>query len=217
MGHRRQKKDSGGASWELGFSAETVGIVNAPSQADITQILQDWNGGDLTAAERLMPLVYAELRALGARYLRNERSDHTLQATALVHEAYLKMVNQKWAAWQNRIQFASVAARAMRQVLVEYARAHRAEKRGGKLEKIYLDETKELGHGHDPDLIELDEALKNFGNLYPRESEVVEMKFFGGLDTGEIAQALNVSTKTIDRDWNFARTWLCRELKENAA
>lgn len=191
--------------------------MNASSNPDITQILQDWNAGDASAPERLMPLVYAELRSLGAHYLRNERSDHTLQATALVHEAYLKMVNQKWAAWQNRAQFASVAARAMRQVLVEHARAHRAEKRGGKLEKIYLDETRELGAGHDPDLIELDEALKNFATLYPRESEVVEMKFFGGLDAEDIAQVLNVSTKTINRDWNFAKTWLCRELTENAA
>lgn len=191
--------------------------MNASSNPDITQILQDWNAGDVSAPERLMPLVYAELRSLGAHYLRNERADHTLQATALVHEAYLKMVNQKWAAWQNRAQFASVAARAMRQVLVEHARAHRAEKRGGKLEKIYLDETRELGAGHDPDLIELDEALKNFATLYPRESEVVEMKFFGGLDAEDIAQVLNVSTKTINRDWNFAKTWLCRELTENAA
>ena len=191
--------------------------MNASSSPDITQILQDWNAGDASAPERLMPIVYGELRALGAHYLRNERSGHTLQATALVHEAYLKMVNQKWAAWQNRVQFASVAARAMRQVLVEYARAHRAEKRGGKLEKIYLDETKELGQGHDPDLIELDEALQNFGKLYPRESEVVEMKFFGGLAAEDIAEVLNVSTKTVNRDWNFAKTWLCRELTENAA
>lgn len=191
--------------------------MSASSSPDITQILQDWNAGDASAPERLMPLVYNELRSLGAHYLRNERSDHTLQATALVHEAYLKMVNQKWAAWQNRVQFASVAARAMRQVLVEYARAHRAEKRGGKLEKLYLDETRELGSGHDPDLIELDEALKNFSKLYPRESEVVEMRFFGGLDLGDIADVLNVSTKTVNRDWNFAKTWLCRELTENAA
>ncbi|HVF71658.1 MAG TPA: sigma-70 family RNA polymerase sigma factor [Chthoniobacterales bacterium] len=191
--------------------------MNSSSSPDITQILQDWNAGDASAPQRLMPLVYNELRSLGAHYLRRERSDHTLQATALVHEAYLKMVNQKWAAWQDRVQFARVAARAMRQVLVEYARAYRAEKRGGKLEKLYLDETRELGSGHDPDLIELDEALKNFAELYPRESEVVEMKFFGGLDAEDIAKVLNVSTKTINRDWNFAKTWLCRELTENAA
>jgi RNA polymerase sigma factor (TIGR02999 family) len=191
--------------------------MKAVASADITQILQDWNAGDQTAPSRLMPLVYDELRRLGANYLRNERPDHTLQATALVHEAYIKLVDQKWAQWQNRIQFASVAARAMRQVLVEHARAHRADKRGGKLQKIYLDETRELGQQRDPDLIELDEALKSFASLYPRESEVVELKFFGGLDNRDIAQALDVSTKTVVRDWTFAKTWLCRELTQNAA
>jgi len=163
-----------------------------------------------------MPLVYDELRRLGAHYLRNERANHTLQATALVHEAYIKLVDQKWAQWQNRVQFASIAARAMRQVLIEYARAHQANKRGGKLEKIYLDETCELGREQDPDLLELDEALKNFAGLYPRESEVVELKFFGGLGNIEIAEALKVSVKTVVRDWTFARTWLCRELQDAA-
>lgn len=154
---------------------------------------------------------------MGASYLRNERDDHTLQATALVHEAYLKMVNQKWAAWQNRVQFASIAARAMRQVLVDHARANKAAKRSGKLEKIYLDETRELGVARNPDLIELDQALKDFNQLYPRKAEVVELKFFGGLQIDEIAEALQVSTKTVKRDWTFARAWLCRELSENAA
>lgn len=182
------------------------------SAAGVTQILQDWNAGDANAPARLMPLVYDELRRLGAQYLRNERPDHTLQATALVHEAYLKLVDQEWANWQNRLHFASIAARAMRQVLVEYARAHKAAKRGGELRKIYLSETRELGQQRAPDLIELDDALKNFARLYPRESEVVELKFFGGLANGEVAQALHVSTKTVVRDWAFAKTWLCREL-----
>jgi RNA polymerase sigma factor (TIGR02999 family) len=190
--------------------------MNVARSADITQILQEWNAGDTTAPSRLMPLVYEELRRLGAQYLRNERPDHTLQATALVHEAYLKLIDQKWAQWQNRIQFASVAARAMRQVLVDYARAHKADKRGGKLEKIYLDETRELGQSRDPDLIELDEALRNFATLYPRETEVVELKFFGGLANDEIAEALNISVKTVVRDWTFAKTWLCRELQDAA-
>ena len=190
--------------------------MNVAPSADITQILQDWNAGDQSAPARLMPLVYDQLRRLGQHYLRNERRDHTLQATALVHEAYIKLVDQKSARGQNRVQFASVAARAMRQILVEYARAHRADKRGGKLEKIYLDETRELGQQRDPDLIELDEVLKTFGELYPRESEVVELKFFGGLGNEEIAEALKVSVKTVTRDWTFAKTWLCREL-QNAA
>ena len=191
--------------------------VDKPGPTDITQILRDWNAGDTTAPERLLPLVYSELRSLGAHYLRGERPDHTLQATALVHEAYLKMVNQKWAAWRNRVQFASIAARAMRQVLVEHARANKAAKRAGKLEKVYLDETRELGAPSNPDLIELDQALKDFTELYPRKGEVVELKFFGGLEIEEIAEALQISTKTVKRDWTFARAWLCRELTEHAA
>ncbi len=183
---------------------------------ETTQILQEWNAGDSNAQARLMPLVYDELRRLGAKYLRRERPDHTLQATALVHEAYLKLVDQKHPRWQDRLHFASVAARAMRQVLVEYARARKAEKRGGKLQKISLDETKELGHARDPDLIELNEVLKHFADLYPREHEVVELKFFGGLGNNEIAETLNVSVKTVVRDWIFAKTWLCRELQDAA-
>lgn len=190
--------------------------MDKPRETDITQLLQDWSAGDTSAPDRLLPLVYNELRALGANYLRKERPDHTLQATALVQEAYLKMVNQKWAAWQNRVQFASIAARAMRQVLVEHARANKAAKRAGKLEKVYLDETRELGAQRNPDLIELDEALKDFTALYPRKAEVVELKFFGGLEIDEIAEALKVSSKTVKRDWTFARAWLCRELTENA-
>ncbi len=191
--------------------------MDKPGSTEITQILREWDAGDTSAPDRLLPLVYNELRAVGANYLRKERSDHTLQATALVHEAYLKMVNQRWAAWQNRVQFASIAARAMRQVLVEHARANQAAKRAGRLQKVYLDETRELGAPRNPDLIELDEALKDFTERYPRKGEVVELKFFGGLEIEEIAEALNVSTKTVKRDWTFARAWLCRELTENAA
>ena len=191
--------------------------MKTATTTDITQILREWSAGDGSAPERLMPLVYTELRALGAHYLRNERADHTLQATALVHEAYFKMVNDKSAGIQNRVQFASIAARAMRQVLIEHARAHRAAKRAGKLQKVYLDETRELGVPQNPDLLELDQALKDFTDLYPRKGEVVELKFFGGLEIEEIAEALQVSTKTVKRDWTFARAWLCRELTENAA
>lgn len=184
---------------------------------DITRLLHEWNAGDASAPERLLPLVYGELRAVGAHYLRNERADHTLQATALVHEAYVKMVSGKWAAWQNRTQFASIAARAMRQILVEHARAHKAAKRAGQFEKVYLDETREIGAPRNPDLIELDQVLKDFAQLYPRKGEVVELKFFGGLEIDEIANVLKVSSKTVKRDWTFARAWLCRELTQDAA
>lgn len=184
---------------------------------DITELLHAWSAGDASAPDRLLPLVYGELRSLGAHYLRTERGDHTLQATALVHEAYLKLVQQKSAGWNDRIHFARIAARAMRQVLVEHARAHNAQKREGKLQKVYLDETRVLASSRNPDLVELDDVLKEFTQLYPREAEVVELKFFGGLGNEEIAQALNVSVRTVKRDWTFARTWLCNELTENAA
>lgn len=159
-----------------------------------------------------MPLVYQELRRLARDYLRRERPDHTLQATALVHEAYLKLVDQTRVDWKNHAHFCGVASQLMRRVLMEHARAHNAEKRGGKMEKLYLDETRELAQERAPDLIALDDALKSFASTFPRESEVVEMKFFGGLKAREIAEVLHVSTKTVLRDWNFAKLWLCREL-----
>ena len=182
-----------------------------PAEA-VTRILQEWSEGDEGAPARLMPLVYEELRRRAAEYLRRERPDHTLQATALVHEAYLKMVDQSRANWKDRAHFASVAAQLMRRILVQHARTHNAEKRGGKLEKIYLDETRELWTDHQPELVALDEALQGFATQHPREGSVVELKFFGGLEANEIAEVLGVSEKTVLRDWNFAKLWLRREL-----
>lgn len=179
---------------------------------DVTQILEAWGEGDQSAPERLMPLVYQELRRLAGNYLRRERPDHTLQATALVHEAYLKLIDQDRVNWKNRAHFCGIAAQLMRRVLMEHARARNAGKRGGKLEKLYLDETRELAQERPPDLIALDDALQSFASTFPRESEVVELKFFGGLEAKEIAEVLHVSTKTVLRDWNFAKLWLCREL-----
>ncbi|MEY2527438.1 MAG: hypothetical protein QOE73_2209 [Verrucomicrobiota bacterium] len=184
---------------------------------DATQILQEWSAGDKNAAARLMPVVYEELRRRAAEYLRRERPDHTLQATALVHEAYLKLVDQSRANWKDRAHFASVAASLMRRILIQHAREHNREKRGGKLAKLYLDETRELACEQSPDLVVLDDALQSFSTTYPREGEVVELKFFGGLEANEIAEVLNVSSKTVLRDWNFAKLWLRRELTENAA
>ena len=187
----------------------------APTQ-EATRILQEWNRGDQNASARLMPLVYEELRVRAAEYLRHERPDHTLQATALVHEAYLKLVDQDRATWKNRAHFGAVAASLMRRILVQHARTHNAEKRGGKLEKLYLDETRELGRELPPEIVALDEALQSFTSTYPREGNVVELKFFGGLEANEIAEVLNVSTKTVLRDWKFAKLWLRRELTANA-
>jgi RNA polymerase sigma factor (TIGR02999 family) len=184
---------------------------------EATRILHDWNHGDANAPARLMPLVYEELRRRAAEYLRHERPDHTLQATALVHEAYLKLVDQNRATWKNRAHFGSVAASLMRRILVQHARTHNAEKRGGRLEKLHLDETRELACERPPEIVALDDALQSFTSIYPREGNVVELKFFGGLEANEIAEVLNVSAKTVLRDWNFAKLWLHRELAGDAA
>jgi RNA polymerase sigma factor (TIGR02999 family) len=191
-------------------------LMDLTSQKDATEILKEWSKGDRNAQARLMPLVYEELRRRAGEYLRRERPDHTLQATALVHEAYVKLVDQKRVNWKSRAHFCSVAAQLMRRILVQHAREHNRKKRGGKWEKIYLDETKELGQERAPDIVAVDDALESFATTYPRESRVVELKFFGGLDTKEIAELLEVSTKTIKRDWNFAKLWLHRELTGTA-
>ena len=164
-----------------------------------------------------MPLVYEELRRLAQHYLGGERPDHTLQATALVHEAYIKLVDQSRVTWQNRAHFCGVAAQLMRRILMHHARAHQAAKRGGGLQKLYLDETRELAQERAPDLVALDDALKSFAGAYPRESEVVELRFFGGMEAREIAEVLKVSEKTVARDWSFAKVWLCRELSQSHA
>jgi RNA polymerase sigma factor (TIGR02999 family) len=191
--------------------------VSAAPIEEVTQILQKWSQGDEDALARLMPLVYEELRRRAAEFLRYERPDHTLQATALVHEAYLKLVDQTRANWKDRAHFASVAAHLMRRILVQHARTHNAEKRGGKLEKLYLDETRELSCGRRPDLVVLDDALQSFAATYPREGRVVELKFFGGLEMNEIAAVLKISAKAVSRDWHFAKLWLRRELRGSVA
>jgi RNA polymerase sigma factor (TIGR02999 family) len=139
-----------------------------------------------------------------------------LQATALVHEAYLKLIDQDHCSWRDRAHFSSVAAHLMRRILVQHARTHNSQKRGGKLEKLYLDETKELSQERQPDLVALDDALQSFGATYPREAMVVELKFFGGLEANEIAVVLDVSEKTVLRDWNFAKLWLRRALSKES-
>lgn len=184
---------------------------------DVTGLLIAWDKGDRDAVAQLMPLVYEELRQLARNYLRRERADHTLQPTALVHEAYLKLVDAGRANWQNRTHFYGIAARLMRQILVDHARAHNAAKRGGLEQKLTLDEARDLPAKEALELIALDGALESFAQAYPRKSEVVELKFFGGLDMKEISRVLDVSEKTVLRDWNFAKLWLCRELNENAS
>jgi RNA polymerase sigma factor (TIGR02999 family) len=184
---------------------------------DITRMLKDWSGGDPNAAARLMPFVYEELRGLARSYLARERGDHTLQATALVHEAYLRLTGDAEMSWKDRAHFYGVAARLMRQILVDHARAHNAAKRGGLQIKLTLDEAQELPTEGEVEIVALDGALQNFAQTYPRKSQVVELKFFGGLDAKQIAEVLQVSEKTVLRDWGFAKLWLCRELSQNAA
>ena len=175
-------------------------------------MLADWNRGDHNAAERLMPLVYDELRRLARQYLQRERSDHTLQATGLVHEAYLRLVDQSSMSWQNRAHFFAVAAQVMRRILVDHARAHRAEKRGGEREKIAFDEALAPSDEKAVDLIALDDALHDLGQFDPRQSRIVELRFFGGLTNEEIGEVLEISPRTIKREWRLAKAWLRREI-----
>lgn len=184
---------------------------------DVTQILVSWKKGDADAPARLMPLVYEELRRRARDYLRRERADHTLQPTALVHEAYLRMVDDKSVSWESRAHFYGIAARVMRRILVDHARAHNTQKRGGLAQKFTLEEARALPCENATDIVALDGVLQNFARSYPRKSEVVELKFFGGLETKEISEVLQISEKTVLRDWNFAKLWLCRALNEDAA
>ena len=179
---------------------------------DVTQILRNWSDGNETASEELMPLVYEELRRLARDYLRRERADHTLQPTALVHEAYLRLVDDNRVTWQDRSHFYGIAARLMRRILVDHARARNTQKRGGLEPKVVLDEATDLSPAGTPDLVALDDALHDFARIYPRKSKVVELKFFGGLEAAQIADLLQISEKTVLRDWSFAKLWLCRQL-----
>lgn len=183
----------------------------APQQ-HVTEMLIAWAGGDSKALEALLPVVYDELRRMAARHLRNERSDHTLQPTALVHEAYLRLTDQTRMQWQNRTQFFAVAAQMMRRILVDHARTHLAKKRGAGGIKLCLDETPGLRVERAGDLIALDEALSRLGQLDLRQSQVVELRFFGGLSIDETAEALSLSPATVKREWTLAKAWLRREM-----
>ena len=181
---------------------------------EVTQLLMAWCEGDQTALDRLMPLVYDELRRIAGVYMRRERAGHTLQTTALINEAYLRLVDVSKVRWQNRAHFLGVSARLMRQILVDFARARGYQKRGGDAHQLSLDEALMIGQQQDEDLVALDEALRALAQVDERKSNVVEMRFFGGLSEKEIAQALKVSTETVRRDWRLAKAWLLRWLSE---
>ena len=187
-------------------------MISSPSREQVTRVLIDWSKGEQGAAERLMPLIYDELRQIARGYLQHERADHTLQATGLVHEAYLRLVDQTVTSWQSRAHFFGVAACVMRRVLVDHARRHRAEKRGGTWEKLEFDEALAAGLPRNLDLVALDDALQKLAKVDPRQSQVVELRFFGGLTTEEIGAALAISPRTVKREWRMARAWLRREV-----
>jgi RNA polymerase sigma-70 factor (ECF subfamily) len=180
----------------------------------ITELLFLWNGGDQTALEKLIPLVHSELRRLAGNYLRRERPGHTLQPTALVNEAYLRLVDQRKAKWQNRAQFYGIAAQLMRRVLVDHARQHNAAKRGGSDQKrLSITSAGALSHKPDLDLLALHEALEELATVDPQQSRIVELKFFGGLSIEETAEVMNLGHATVERDWKMARAWLRRKLE----
>jgi len=182
------------------------------SAQKVTQLLAEWSQGNDAALTELTPLVYEDLRRLAHHYMDTQRPDHTLQTTALVNEAYLRLADQTNPNWQTRAHFFAVAARAMRQILVNYAKSYRSQKRGGGALKIELDETALVSPAESTAIVDLHEALKRLATLDPRKGEVVELKYFGGLNYDEIAEVLKISPVTVRRDWEFAKAWLYTEL-----
>lgn len=182
------------------------------SPTDVTQLLLDWNAGDQSALDRLAPLVYEELRQMAARQLRRERTDHTLQPTALVHEAWMRLARTERLTWQNRAHFLGVAAELMRRVLVDHARRRNAEMRGSGETRLALDEALGVSNQKEIGLLALDDALTSLATLDPRQSRIVELKYFGGLEIEEIAEVVGISPATVKRDWQWARAWLHREI-----
>lgn len=180
--------------------------------SEVTQLLLAWSDGDNSALEKLIPLVYDELRRLARRYMVRERSGHTLQTTALVNEAYLRMVDLKEVQWQNRAHFFAVSAQLMRHILVDFARSRGYKKRGGGTVQIPIDDALDVSTDHPSDLIALDDALNSLAEIDARKSKVVELKFFGGLSVEETAHVLKVSPETVMRDWKMAKVWLLREI-----
>jgi RNA polymerase sigma factor (TIGR02999 family) len=195
----------------IGYQDE---LMDEPSvsQHRVTQLLEQWSHGDDAALAELTPLVYEELRRLAHRQMGGERPDHTLQTTALVNEAYLRLADQSNLRWQDRAHFFAVAARAMRQILVNYAKSYRAQKRGGGALKVDLDDVAIVSPEESKEIVDLHEALERLGALDSRKAQVVELKYFGGLNYDEMAEVLKISPVTVRRDWEFARAWLHTEL-----
>ena len=184
------------------------------SDAQPTELLRAWSQGDESARERLIPLLYGELHRLARRAMRHERPDHTLQATALVNEAYLRLIDVNRVEWRNRTHFLALAAQMMRRILVEFARSRHRQKRGGGAARVIIDDIEELAEPQEPNLVALSDALSALATFDARMSQVVELRFFGGLSVEETADVLNVSAETVMRDWKTAKAWLLRELTQ---
>jgi RNA polymerase sigma-70 factor (ECF subfamily) len=181
-------------------------------QHEVTRLLQEWRSGDDKALEKLTPLVDGELRRLAHNYMRNQREGHTLQTTALVNEAFLRLVQKPQIDWKGRAHFIAVAATAMRHVIIDYARQRQSGKRGGAMTRVTLSQGLMKAGGREPNVLQLDEALRALAEVHPRPSRVIELRYFGGLNNKEMAEVMGVSEGTIERDWRFARAWLFREL-----
>lgn len=186
--------------------------MTAGAPHDVTALLVDWSNGDQNALDRLTPLVYDELRRLAAGQLRGERSDHTLQATALANEAYLRLVDQKRVQWRDSAHFRALAAQMMRRILIDYARKTHSAKRGGGAAKVSLEEAAEIGVSREPDVLEVDEGILELAEVEPELARIVELRYFGGLSSEQIAEVLGVSVPTVTRRWRTARAWLYRYL-----
>ena len=186
-----------------------------PDPKDVTTLLQEWSGGNQQALHDLTPLVYNELHDLAARQLRRERANHTLQSTALVHEAYLKLIDQRRVQWHDREHFFAVASRVIRRILVSYARSRNSSKRGGGRTLLAFEELMALPDRKNIDLVALDEALESLSQIDPQQGRIIELRFFGGVSIEGTAKVLGISTSTVNRDWNLARTWLHHELSRS--
>ena len=191
-------------------------MARTPHQHEITELLAEWREGNQSALDQLYPLVYDELHRLARRYMSRERKGHTLQTTALINEAYVRLVDQKNVQWANRSHFFAISAQIMRRILIDHARRHAYAKRGGGARPVSLEEAATVVPDQSEGLLRLDEALKSLAEMDPRRSQVVELRYFGGLNNEEIAGVLHISENTVTRDWNMARAWLYQQLAGNA-
>jgi len=191
-------------------------LARVPQQHQITQLLAEWSDGNQSALDELYPLVYNELHRLARRYMSRERKGHTLQTTALINEAYVRLVDQRNVHWANRSHFFAISAQIMRRILIDHARRQAYAKRGGGAQQVSLEEAATIAPGQGLELVRLDEALKSLAEMDPRRSQVVELRYFGGLNNEEIAGVLKVSENTVTRDWNMARAWLYQQLTGSA-